>query len=149
MELYKTGLNIPELHIPVDSVTPQQLNPLGCSFVLQNREDAALAASILFPGSLSCFTDGSGQDGLSGAGYVVYCHNTEWLTEAWSLDNYSTVFQVELDAIGKLTVDLCKWNITNTKVIIHCDSKAAILSLKIAMVKSKTVLNTRSAVSDL
>ena len=63
--------------------------------------------------------------------------------------NYSTVFQAELDAIGKLAADLCKWNITNTEVIIHCDSKAAIMSLEMAMVSSKTVLNTRSAMSDL
>ena len=112
-ELCEACQNITELHMPADSVT------LGCGFVLQNREDA---------GSLSCFTDGSRQNGLSGAGYVVYCHNTEWLSEAWSLGNYSTVFQAELDAIGKLAADLCKWNITNTEVFIHCDSKAQKLS---------------------
>ena len=112
--------------MPADSITPQQPDLLDCSFTLQNREDAALATSTLSPECSSCFTDDSRQNGLSKAGYVVYCHNTEWLTEAWPLGSFSTVFQVELDAIGKLTVDLCKWNITNTEVIIHCDSKAAI-----------------------
>ena len=53
-ELCKAGMNIPELHMLADTVTPQQLNPLGCSFLLQNREDAALASSTLSPGSLSC-----------------------------------------------------------------------------------------------
>ena len=76
-ELCKAGLNIPELHMPADSVTPQQLDPLGCRFVLQNRENAVAAASTLSPGCLSCFTDGSRQNGQSGAGYVVYCHNIE------------------------------------------------------------------------
>ena len=76
--------------------------------------------------------------------HVVYCHNTEWLTEVWPLGSYLTVFQSELDAIGKLAVDLCKWNITNTKVIIHCDLKATIMSLEMAMAKSKIVLSTRS-----
>ena len=52
------------------------------------------------------------------------------------MSNYSTAFQAELDAIGKLEVDLCKWNITNTEVIIHCDSKAAIMSLEMATVRS-------------
>ena len=79
----------------------------------------------------------------------MYCHNTEWQSEAWSLGYYSTVFQAELDAIGKLTTDLCKRNITNTEVIIHCDSKATIMSLEMVTVSSKTVLNTRTAVSDL
>ena len=59
------------------------------------------------------------------------------------------MFQAELDAIGKLAADLCKQNITNTEVFIHCDSKATIMSLERATVSSKTVLNTRSAVSDL
>ena len=80
---------------------------------------------------------------------MVYCHNTEWLSEAWSLGSYSTVFQAELDALGKLGADLCKQNITNTEVIIHRDSKAAIMSLEMATASPKTVLNTRSAVSDL
>ena len=110
--------------MPADSVTSQQLDPLGCSFVMQNREDAVLAASTLSPGSLSCFTDGSRQNGLSGAGYVVYCDNTEWLSEAWSLGSYPTVFQAKLDAIGKLQLNSAR-NITNTEIIIHCDSKAA------------------------
>ena len=57
--------------------------------------------------------------------HVVYCHNTEWLTEVWPLGSYLTVFQSELDAIGKLAVDLCKRNITNTEVIIYFNSKAA------------------------
>ena len=60
------------------------------------------------------------------------------------MSSYSTVFQGVLDAIGKLAVDLCKRNITNTEVIIHCDSKAAIMSLEMAMARSKTVLNTAS-----
>ena len=80
---------------------------------------------------------------------MVYCHNTEWLTGAWPLGSYPTVFQAELDAIGKLTVYLCKWKISNTEVIIYCNSKATILSLQITMVGSKTVLSTRLAVSDL
>ena len=29
-ELWEAGLNISELHMPADSVTPQQLDPLGC-----------------------------------------------------------------------------------------------------------------------
>ena len=59
-------------YVPADSVTPQQLDPLGCSFVPLNREDAALAASKLSPGTLSCFTDDLRQNGLSRAGYVVW-----------------------------------------------------------------------------
>ena len=97
----------PRVAYTCDSVTLQQINLLGCIFALQNREDAALTASILSPGHLSCFTDGSRQNGLSGAGYVVYHHNTEWLTEAWLLDSYLTVFQAELDIIGKLHNPLC------------------------------------------
>ena len=53
------------------------------------------------------------------------------------MSNYSTAFQAELDAIGKLEVDLCKWNITNTEVIIHCDPKAAMMLLEMAMLDSK------------
>ena len=80
---------------------------------------------------------------------MVYCHNTDWLTEVWSLGSYSTVFQVELDAIGKLAVDLCKQKITKTEVIIYCNPRAAVRSLEMALVRSKTALNTRSAVSEL
>ena len=76
---------------------------------MQNGEENVLAASTLSPGSLDCFTDGSRQNGLSGAGYVVYCHKPEWLNEAWSLGNYPTVFQVELDALGKLAADFCNF----------------------------------------
>ena len=75
-ELCKAGLNTPELHMPADSVTPQQLDPLGCSFVLQNTVDSALAASTLSLGSLGCFKDGSRQNGLSKVVYMVYCHIT-------------------------------------------------------------------------
>ena len=79
----------------------------------------------------------------------MYHHNIKWLTEVWPLGSYPTVFQAELDAIGKLAVDLCKRNITNTEVIIQCNSKATIISLEMATVGSKTVLSTKSAVSDL
>ena len=48
-----------------------------------------------------------------------------------------------------LLVNLCKRNITNTEVIIQCNSKATIISLEMATVGSKTVLSTKSAVSDL
>ena len=80
---------------------------------------------------------------------MVYHHNTEGLTGAWPLGSYPTVFQAELDAIGKLAVNLCKWKISNTEVIIHCDSKAAIMLLEMATVGSKIVLSTRLAVSSL
>ena len=123
--------------IYLQTVTPQQLDPL------------ALATSTLSPECLSCFTDGLRQNGLSGAGYVVYHHNIEWLSEAWPLGSYPTIFQAELDAIVILAVNLCKRNITNTEVIDHCDFKATIMSLEMATVRSKTVLSTKSAVSDL
>ena len=72
--------------------------------------------------------DGLRKNRQSGVSYKVYCHNTELLTEAWPLGSYSTVFQAKLDAIGKLRVDLCKWDITNTEVILHCDLIATIMS---------------------
>ena len=148
-ELCDAGQNIPELHMPADSIVPQQLDHLGCSFLLQNREEATLAASELSPGCLNCFTDGSRQNGQAGAGYVVYNRGEEWLAGTWSLGSHSTVFQAELDAICRLAVDLSYRNISGAEVIIHCDSKAAILSLQSSMVRSKTVLSTRSAVLDL
>ena len=43
----KAGLNVPELHMPADYVSSQQINSLHCNFTLQNRENAALAASTV------------------------------------------------------------------------------------------------------
>ena len=34
-------------------------------------------------------------------------------------------FQAKLDAIGRLTVDLCNQNITGTEIIIHYNLKVA------------------------
>ena len=44
---------------------------------------------------------------------------------------------------------LYKWNIYITEVIIQCDLKATIMSLKMAKVRSKSVLSTRLTVFDL
>ena len=112
-ELCKAFLNIPELHMPANSVTPQQLDPLGCS----------------------CFTDGWWENGLLRAGYMVYHHNTEWQSEVWLLNSYSTIFQPDLDAIGKLAIDLCKQKSPSTAI------------RKPSSCHWKTVLSTRSAVS--
>ena len=78
---------------------------------------------------------------------MVYHHNIEWLSEAWPLGSYPTIFQAELDAIVILAVNLCKRNITNTEVIDHCDFKATIMSLEMATLGSKTVLSTKLAIS--
>ena len=108
-----------------------------------------MANCLLVPGHLSCFTDGSRQDDQSGAGYVVYWQGREWLTASWSLGTHATVFQAELEAVRKLAVDLCVRNISNAEVIIHCDSKSAIMSLEARAISSRTVLGSRRAIEGL
>ena len=115
MIVRKAGRRTPELHMFANIITPQQLDPLDWCFILQNREDAAAEASWV-PGLFYRWHEAEQTvwDGLS-----LYNYNTEWLTEAWPL--------------GLHGCELCKRNITNTKVTIHCNSKATIMSLVMAM----------------
>jgi ribonuclease HI len=97
---------------------------------------------------LLCYTDGSGQNGNSGAGIAIYKDDQCTAIHTDSLyTGIGTVFQAELCAIQMACVFAS--TMADTQVLILSDSQAAILATKHPLIYSQTVFATVNSLNAL
>ena len=106
---------------------------------------------FLTPAQYNLFTDGSGLDGNTGSGAILYKQTNTVGEVSVRLPAGTTVFQAEVVAIGlgvKLLID--RWDELKPKYIkVFVDSRAALMALESRITKSKTVLATLDLLNEL
>lgn len=93
-----------------------------------------------------CFTDGSKQNGSSGAGY--FC-DTLNLKNSISTGSLASVLQTELFAISTLCVDELVNKVFGEKIYICTDSQSAIQAVSSPCVRSRTTLDCKASLNEL
>ena len=79
---------------------------------------------------------------------INYSHN-DIAEETIHLGNNTTVFQVEVFAVGRTASHLIFAETKNKNVVINCDSQSAIMALDNTKIKSKTTLEAELALNKL
>ena len=100
----------------------------------------------------NCFTDGSKINEHVGAGIVVKSSSSKGglnHNEAFHLDKHNTVLQAEVFAVGKTATFLLDNKIEGSKIIINCDSQAAIRAINSTVIKNSTTLEATMALNTL
>ena len=69
--------------------------------------------------------------------------------EAFHLDNHNTVLQAEVFAVGKTATFLLDNKIEGSKIMINCDSQAAIRAINSTVIKNSTTLEATMAFNTL
>ena len=69
--------------------------------------------------------------------------------EAFHLDKHNTVLQAEVFAVGKTATFLLDNKIEGSKIIINCDSQAAIRAINSTVIKNSTTLEATMALNTL
>ena len=97
-------------------------------------------------GHLNFFTDGSKLEGRVGGG--VFCPELD-LNISFRLPDYCSVFQAELAAVSEVPKWLMRNITTSTTINIFTDSQAAIKSLNSMTIRSKTVRDCLTALTEV
>ena len=99
-----------------------------------------------------CYTDGSKINDHTGAGVVIK-GGPSWShldhCESFHLGLHSTVFQAEVFAVAKTAEILQEHALSNTKILINCDSKSAIQAINATIIKSKVPLRASNSLNSL
>ena len=69
--------------------------------------------------------------------------------EAFNLDRHNTVLQAEVFAVGKTATFLLDNKIEGSKIIINCDSQAAIRAIKSTVIKNSATLEATMVLNTL
>jgi len=133
--------NIPLHGSPMDLIKPQlNLDP-NFEVVIPPRDDFPAILDALPPTTVQCYTDGSGMEEQTGAGYAIYENGVITKEDSFHLGSNSTVFQAEVTAIDKVAEHLLELKYTDRDITIFCDSQAAIMALDSSKLKTKTTLS--------
>ena len=101
--------------------------------------------------TLMCYTDGSQMNDKVGAG--VYIPDIDGcgtpVEMSYHIGEHSTVFQAETFAVEKAAKQLMEAGVENKKIIINCDSQAAIKAVDSTIIKSKTTQKARNELHKL
>ena len=101
---------------------------------------------------VNCYTDGSKINEQVGAGIVVKSSPSKGglnHNEAFHLDKHKTVLQAEVFAVGKTATFLLDNKIEGSKIMINCDSQAAIRAINSTVIKNSTTLEATMALNTL
>ena len=96
------------------------------------------------------YTDGSKITEHVGAGIVVKSSPSKGglnHNEAFPLDQHNTVLQAEVFAVGKTSTILLDNKIEGSKIMINCDSQAAIKAINSTVIKNSTTLGATMALN--
>jgi ribonuclease HI len=132
--------NIPFYGCPMDLIKPQlNLDP-HFEVVIPPREDFPAILDAIPSTTIQCYTDGSGMEEQTGAGFVIYKDGEVFKEDSFHLGNHSTVFQAEVTAVTKVAAHLLETKCADKNITIFCDSQAAITALDSSKLKTKTSL---------
>ena len=97
------------------------------------------------------YTDGSGLDGNMGYGYRISTNKnqTKIANKSGSLQDFCTVFQVEVVAITQACIEMTELNITGKNIYIFPDSLSAIKALNQHRISSTTILDCLNRIKDV
>jgi ribonuclease HI len=98
-------------------------------------------------GTWTCYTDGSKLGKNLGYGYLINRFGHTIYEGHNHMSSRATVFMTEIRAITTVAHTLMQRK--NQKIIIRCDSQAAILAIKNINISSKTVLECRKLLNQL
>ena len=101
---------------------------------------------------MNCYTDGSKINEHVGAGIVVNSSPSKGglnHNEAFHLDQHNTVLQAEVISVGKTATFLLDNKIEGSKIMINCDSQAAIRGMNSTVIKNSTTLEANMALNTL
>ena len=101
---------------------------------------------------MNCYTDGCTINEHVGAGIVVKSSPSKGglnHNEAFHLDKHNTVLQAEVFAVGKTATFLLDNKIEGSKIMINCDSQAAIRAINSTVIKNSTTLEATMAFNTL
>ena len=96
------------------------------------------------------YTDGSKINEHVGTGIVVKSSPSKGglnHNEAFLLDQHNKVLQAEVFAVGKTSTILLDNKIEGSKIMINCDSQAAIKAINSTVIKNSTTLGATMALN--
>jgi len=88
------------------------------------------------------YTDGSGKDDMTGAGFVIYQNKKKIVWKAYHLQPHNTVFQAEMFGIYKATQELSMLPNRPKVITIYSDSQASLMALNSVTVTSNLQKDT-------
>ena len=133
-------------NIPTDSIIPTRVWNRNYKF-LDFQNDASCFEENM-GSSIYCYTDGSKIEGSkTGCGYTIRQNMVTITSSSEGLGKAPSVFQAEVLAILRASKAMEKR--LRQRIIIRCDSQAAILALKANVIKSALVLECFKELSAL
>ena len=142
--------SISEVRVPHDQKTPSLSIDQGFAVDIPNRD--VFSEPIESEYDVNCYTDGSKMNEHVGAGIVVKSSPSKGClnhNEAFHLDKHNTVLQAEVFAVGKTATFLLDNKIEGSKIMINCDSQAAIRAIDSTVIKNSTTLEATMALNTL
>ena len=142
--------SISEVRVPHDQKTPSLSIDQGFAVDIPNRD--VFSEPIESEYDVNCYTDGSKMNEHVGAGIVVKSSPSKGgldHNEAFHLDKHNTVLQAEVFAVGKTATFLLDNKIEGSKIMINCDSQAAIRAIDSTVIKNSTTHEATMALNTL
>ena len=142
--------SISEVRVPHDQKTPSLSIDQEFAVDIPNRD--VFSEPIESEYDVNCYTDGSKMNEHVGAGIVVKSSPSKGglnHNEAFHLDKHNTVLQAEVFAVGKTATFLLDNKIEGSKIMINCDSQAAIRAIDSTVIKNSTTLEATMAINTL
>ena len=142
--------SISEVRVPHDQKTPSLSIDQEFAVDIPNRD--VFSEPIESEYDVNCYTDGSKMNEHVGAGIVVKSSPSKGglnHNEAFHLDKHNTVLQAEVFAVGKTATFLLDNKIEGSKIMINCDSQAAIRAIDSTVIKNSTTLEATMALNTL
>lgn len=136
-----------EMLMPSDQMKPVVMLDDEFEWLIPEREEW-LGEVRLYPrsDSITCYTDGSKNDGFSGAGY--FCEYFK-LSGSIQTGSIATLHQAELFAISELCNNEVWKDCVDKKICICSDSQFAIEAVSSNLVKSKMVYECKQRLNGL
>ena len=142
--------SISEVRVPHDQKTPSLSIDQEFAGDIPNRD--VFSEPIKSEYDVNCYTDGSKINEQVGAGIVVKSSPSKGglnHNEAFHLDKHNTVLQAEVFAVGKTATFLLDNKIEGSKIMINCDSQAAIRAINSTVIKNSTTVEATMALNTL
>ena len=121
---------------------------------IPNRDVFSEPIEIESEYAVNCYTDGSKMNEHVGAGIRIVVKSSPSKgglnhNEAFHLDKHNTFLQAEVFAVGKKATFLLDNKIEGSKIMINCDSQAAIRAIDSTVIKNSTTLEATMALNTL
>ena len=137
------------MRVPHDQKTPSLSIDQGFAVDIPNRDE--FSEPIESEYNVNCYTNGSKINEHVCAGIVVKFSPSKGClnhSEAFHLDKHNTGLQAEVFVSGKTATFLLDNKVEGNKIMINCDSQAAISAINSTVIKNSTTLEATNTLGE-